>query len=85
MLGLRVEKGDERDFRIERTPEQAVTIPAHTTEPQNVWFRIVSYDTDNDAVLAALRKEYAIRIVYADAASGVTSPDADAARAEWVR
>lgn len=85
VLGLRVERGDERDFRVERTPEQAVTIPAHTSEPQNVWFHIVSYDSDNDAVLAALRKEYAIRLVYADAASGVTSPDAEAVRTEWVR
>ena len=88
VLGLRVEKGDESDFRIERTPEQAVTIPAHTSEAQNVWFRIVSFGPENEEVLGALRKDFSVRIVYADASSGVTSldtADPDALRTEWVR
>lgn len=88
VLGLRVEKGDESDFRIDRTPERIVTIPAHTTEPQNVWFHIVSFGPENEEILQTLRRDFSIRIVYADAASGIVSlsaADDDALRTEWVR
>ena len=87
VLGLRVEKGDESRFRLYRTPEQTVTIPAHTTEPQNVWFRIVSYGPENEQVLEKLRRDFSVRIVYADAAAGITAlseADESVLRTEWV-
>ena len=88
VLGLRVEKGDESDFQLERSPEQTVTIPAHTSVPQSVWFRIVSFGPENEEVLETLRRDFSVRVVYADAAAGIDALDAaDTAdlKTEWVR
>ena len=76
--GLRIEKGDESDFVLERTPERSVTIPAHTSEAQNIWFRIVSYGPENEEILEMLRKDSSARIAY-------TRPGEDAERTEWIK
>ncbi|MBQ7543266.1 MAG: hypothetical protein IJT44_13350 [Clostridia bacterium] len=75
--GLRVEKGDESGFTLECTPERDVTIPAHTAEPQNIWFRIVSYGPENEEILEMLRKDFAVRIVY--------TADGENERTEWIK
>ena len=88
VVGLRVEKGDESRFLLYRTPEKAVTVPAHTTEPQSVWFRVVSFGPENEQVLDSLRDNFSVRLIYADASTGITAmdgADAELLQTEWIR
>ena len=88
VLGLRVEKGDESRFQLYRTPERVVTIPAHTTQTQNIWFRIVSYGPENEQVLEQLQNAFSVRILYVDASTGITAlsaADPQVLQSEWIR
>ena len=73
VVGLRARNEDEDAYGIylSRTPLTAVTIPAGTTEPKSVWFYVMD-DRDNEDVLSILRSEYALELLYVDAATGVT-------------
>ena len=90
VLGIRVREGKESEhlLYLSRTPEVTVTIPAGTTEPKQIWFYMLGDDFEDEELLSLLRREFSVKLLYADASSGITRlEDADDSvlHAEWVR
>ena len=89
VLGLQIKEGENhKDIHISRTPEKVVTVPANTTEPVGIWFRIISEGPERDETLAILEKEISLKLIYTDASNNVQSlSDApeDILKYEWIR
>lgn len=88
-LGLEIPRGNGTDaVHVSRLPEKTVRVPAHTDGSVSLWIPVITESVDNTELVALMRKKFYVKVVYADASSGVTSLNgADPAllKKEWVR
>ena len=89
VLGLRVHPEDEDAYGVyvSSTPLAAVTVPAGTKEPKNIWFYLID-DRDNEEALEILRRAYTLELLYVDASTGYTrlaDVPSDVLQAETIR
>ena len=94
VVGLEVITGEGKDpdsinyTHFSRTPEEAVTIPAGTKESVSVWFSVMTSCDDNDELLSYAQKRCTFKLLYVDAATGITAladADENVLHKEWIR
>lgn len=89
VLGLEILSGNgTRTIYVSALPERVITIPAKTTEPQSIWFSVISSGPGNEDVLEVIRERMEIKILYVDATSDartLSEAKEGEIHKEWIR